>query len=216
MADTEQIRQQVQSPAPFSTWFGVVLLMVLFGVMAVAIIGPAPRGDTYEQQRAQNREKKLKDLRDEDAKALTGYGWIDKNKGSVRIPIERAMELTVAALANKKPVAAGPIATPAPEASAAPAGPGTASPAPAPSAQASGTAKPTSVAGPHSEARGQPAAAVNPPSAPPSTQPGAAATPAASPKSGVAAPAVSPAASPAASAPGSPLPVRGASATPSP
>jgi len=132
MADTEQIRQQVQSPAPFSTWFGVVLLMVLFGVMAVAIIGPAPRGDTYEQQRAQNREKKLKDLRDEDAKALTGYGWIDKNKGSVRIPIERAMELTVAALAHKKPVAAGPIATPAPEASAAPAGPGTASPAPAP------------------------------------------------------------------------------------
>jgi hypothetical protein len=216
MADTEQIRQQVQSPAPFSTWFGVVLLMVLFGVMAVAIIGPAPRGDTYEQQRAQNREKKLKDLRDEDAKALTSYGWIDKNKGSVRIPIERAMELTVAALANKKPVAAGPIATPAPEASAPPAGPGAASPAPAPSAQASGTAKPTSVAGPHSEARGQPAAAVNPPSAPPSTQPGAAATPAASPKSGVAVPAVSPAATPAASAPGSPLPVRGASSTPSP
>jgi hypothetical protein len=206
----------VQSPAPFSTWFGVVLLMVLFGVMAVAIIGPAPRGDTYEQQRAQNREKKLKDLRDEDAKALTGYGWIDKNKGSVRIPIERAMELTVAALANKKPAAAGPIATPAPEASAPPAGPGVASPAPAPSAQASGTAKPTSVAGPHSEARGQPAAAINPPSAPPSTQPGAAATPAASPKSGVAAPAVPPAASPAASAPGSPLPVRGASSTPSP
>ena len=81
MADTEQIRQQVQSPAPLSTWLGVVLLMVVFWVIAVAIIGPAPRGDTYEQQRAQNREKKLKDLRDEDAKALTSYSWIDKNKG---------------------------------------------------------------------------------------------------------------------------------------
>src|SRR4029077_4000523 len=115
MADTEQTRQQVQSPAPFSTWLGVVLLMILFGALAVAIIGPAPRGDSYEQQRAQNREKKLKDLRDDDAKALTSYAWIDKNKGTVRLPIERAMQLTVPELANKKPTTAGPIATPAPE-----------------------------------------------------------------------------------------------------
>jgi len=172
MADTEQIRQQVQSPAPFSTWLGVVLLMVLFGVIAAAIIGPAPRGDTYEQQRAQNREKKLKDLRDEDAKALTSYAWIDKNKGSVRIPIERAMQLAVAELANRKPAQAGPIATPAPPASAA-AATATASPAPGASVQASGAPKPTSVAGPSSEAHGQSAAAVNPPSAQPGTQPGA-------------------------------------------
>ncbi len=151
MADTERIRQQTQSPAPFSTWFGVLLLIFLFGAIAVAVIGPAPRGDTYEQQRAQTREKKLKDLRDEDAKALTGYVWIDKNKGSVRIPIERAMQLTVAELANKKPTAAGPIATPAAEAPAAPAGPGTASPAPAASAQPSGSPKPTSVSGAKSE-----------------------------------------------------------------
>lgn len=194
MADTEQIRQQVQSPAPFSTWLGVVLLMALFGVMAVAIIGPAPRGDTYEQQRAQNREKKLKDLREEDAKALTSYAWIDKNKGKVRLPIERAMELTVSELANKQPMAAGPIATPTPEASAAPGAPAAASPAPAASAQASGPPKATSVAGQHSEARGQPAAAVNPPPVQPSTQPGATASPAASPKS--TAPASSPSATP--------------------
>ena len=193
MADTEQFRQQVQSPAPFSTWLGVVLLMFLFGAISVAIIGPAPRGDTYEQQRAQNREKKLKDLRDEDAKALTSYAWIDKNKGTVRLPIERAMELTAAELANKKPMAAGPIATPTPEA-AAPSSPAPASPAPATSAKASGPPKTTSVAGPHSEAQGQPAAAINPPSAQPSTQPGASASPAASPKS--AAPSASPSTTP--------------------
>ena len=185
--------------------------MFLFGAIVVAVIGPAPRGDTYEQQRAQNREKKLKDLRDEDAKALTSYAWIDKNKGSVRIPIERAMQLTAAELANKKPTAAGPIAAPAAEASAAPAGPGTASPAPSASAQPSGTPKPTSVSGQNSEARGQPAAAIKPPPAPPGTQPNASATPAASPKSGAA----QPSAAPAASAPGSPLPVRGASPSPS-
>jgi hypothetical protein len=212
MADTEQARQQVRSPAPFSTWLGVVLLMILFGVMAAAIFGPAPRGDTYEQQRAQNRQKKLKDLRDEDAKALTSYAWVDKNKGSVRIPIERAMQLTVAELASKKPTAAGPIATPAPEASAAPSAAPAASLAQSASPHVTGTPKPTSVAGPGSEAHGQPAAAVNPPPVQPGSQPGANASPEASPKSPPGAPAASHSASPA----GNPSPAHSATPTPSP
>src|SRR6266481_2538970 len=124
MADT----QQIQSPAPFSTWVGVVLLFALFGAIAVAIIGPAPRGDSYEKMRAEARAKKLKDARDEDAKALTMYSWVDKNKGTVRLPIERAMELTVADLANKTPASA--YAIEAPESSAAPGGVAPASPAP--------------------------------------------------------------------------------------
>src|SRR5438477_5266682 len=202
MADTEQI----QSPAPFSTWVGVVLLFALFGAIAVAVIGPSPRGDTYEKMRAETRVKKLKDARDEEAKALTGYTWADKNKGTVRLPIDRAMELTVADLANKKPAPAYAIVVP--EASAAPGGAAVASPAPSPSPQPSGTPKPTSVAGQNSEARGQPAAAVNPPAAQPSTQPGSSASPAASPKSSSAAPSTTP--------PGSALPVRGATPSPSP
>jgi hypothetical protein len=199
MADTEQL----QSPALFSTWVGVVLVFVLFGVIAVAVIGPAPRGDTYEKTRAESRVKKLKDARDEDAKALSGYVWIDQSKGKVRLPIERAMELTVADLANKKPAPAYPIT--APEASAAAGGAVAASPAPSPSPQASGTPKPTSVAGQNSEARGQPAAAVNPPAVQPLTQPGASASPAARPKSSAAVPAAAPSTTP----PGSPLPARG-------
>jgi hypothetical protein len=206
MADTEQTR--IQSPAPFSTWLGVVLLFVLFGAIVVAVIGPAPRGDSYEKMRAETRAKKLKDARDEEIKALSSYAWVDKNKGTVRLPIDRAMELTVADLANKKPAPANPIA--APESSAAPGGAAAASPAPSASPQPSGTPKPTSVAGQKSEARGQSAAAVNPPAVQPSTQPGASASPAASPKSSAAAPAASPSATP----PGSPLPVRGATATP--
>src|SRR6266513_644834 len=199
--------EQTQSPAPFSTWIGVVLLFVLFGAIAVAVIGPAPRGDSYEKMRAETRAKKLKDARDEDTKALTGYTWVDKNKGTVRLPIERAMELTVADLANKKPAPAYAIA--APPASAAPGGAAAASPAPSASPQSSGTPKPTSVAGTNSEARGQPAAAVNPPAVQPSTQPGASASPAASPKSSAAVPATSPSSTPASTPPGSPLPVRG-------
>src|SRR5438874_598659 len=199
MANTEQF----QSPAPFSTWVGVVLLFALFGVIVVAVIGLGPRSDTYERMRAEERVKKLKDARDEEAKALTGYTWADKNKGTVRLPIDRAMELTVADLANKKPAPAYAIVVP--EASAAPGGAAVASPAPSASPQPSGTPKPTSVAGQNSEARGQPAAAVNPPAVQPSTQPGASASPAAAPKSSAAVPAASPSATPAAS----PLPVRG-------
>src|SRR6202011_68692 len=204
MANTEQL----QSPAPFSTWVGGVLLFALFGVVVVAVIGHAPRGDTYERMRADARVKKLKDARDEETTALTSYAWIDKNKGTVRLPIDRAMELTVADLANKKPAPAYAIA--APESSAAPGGAATASPAPSPSPQSSGTPKPTSVAGPNSEARGQPAAAVNPAPVQPKTQPGASAPPAASPKSSAAMPAAPSSPASSAAPAGSPLPVRGA------
>ena len=112
MADPESLRQVVHSRAPLSAWFGIVLLFALFGVIVLAVIGPAPRGSDYEETRAKKRMENLKTTRDEALKALTTYGWIDKNKGVARIPITRAMELTVAQLAQQKPAPAGPIATP--------------------------------------------------------------------------------------------------------
>jgi hypothetical protein len=202
MADPESIPNIAKSRAPFSTWLGVVLLFSLFGVMVLAIVGPSPRGNTYEQKRAQARLEKLKPVHDEE-KTLTSYAWIDKNKGSVRIPIERAMELTVPELAQKKPMVAGPITTPAPAASAPPPA-GAATPGPTSTAAPSGTPKPTSVSGPDSAAHGQPAAAVNPPGTKPGTQPGANASPAASPTGPT-----QKSATPTPAAPGSPLPARG-------
>jgi hypothetical protein len=196
MAEPESLRQVARSRAPLSTWLGIVLLLALFGVIVLAVIGPAPRGSDYEETRAKKRADVLKTTRDEATKALTTYGWIDKNKGVAHIPIERAMELTVAELAQKKPAPAGPIATPEAQATVAPAGAPAPSAAPSPSPQPSGTPKPTSVAGPSLESRGQPAAAVNPPPAPPGTQPGASASP----------PSPSPAASQPQPAPPSPVP----------
>src|SRR6266516_934737 len=110
MPDGESLRQVAHSRAPLSTWVGIVLLFALFGVIVLAIIGPAPRGSSYEETRAKKRAEILKTTRDEAAKALTTYGWIDKNKGVAHIPIARAMELTVAQLAQQKPAPAGPIA----------------------------------------------------------------------------------------------------------
>src|SRR5215472_2185193 len=130
MADPESLRRIAHSPAPFSTWLGIVLLFVLFGVIVLAVIGPMPRGSDYEETRAKKRMENLKKLREDTEKDLTTYAWVDKNKGVARIPISRAMELTVAELAQKKPVSAGPIATPA-----APASPAATSPAPAGFAQ---------------------------------------------------------------------------------
>jgi hypothetical protein len=149
MAGTESLRQVAQARAPWSAWFGIVLLFLFFGVIVLAIIGPSPRRSDYEESRAKKRMENLKTLREETDKALTTYGWIDKNKGVAHIPIERAMELTVADLAKQKPAPAGPIATPAsaeatagkPEAQAtvgAAASPVSASPAPAGSPQPGG------------------------------------------------------------------------------
>jgi hypothetical protein len=141
MAETQSTRSIAYSRAPFSTWLGIVCLFVLFGLIVLAVIGPSPRTSDYEETRAKKRMEKLKTLHEETQKELTTYAWVDKNKGVARIPIDRAMELTVADLAQKKPAPAGPIATPAsaeatagkPAAQAAP--PAGASPAPAASPQ---------------------------------------------------------------------------------
>src|ERR1044072_4741200 len=118
MAEPEAIRQIAHSRAPLSSWLGIVLLFVLFGVIVLAVIGPSPRGSNYEETRAKKRIENLKTLREEADKTLTSYAWVDKGKGVARIPIERAMELTVAELSNQKPAPAGPIATPQAEPSA--------------------------------------------------------------------------------------------------
>src|SRR6201993_5517524 len=117
MANTESIREIAHSRAPLSTWLGIVLLFALFGIIVLAIIGPTPRGSDYEESRAKKRLENLKTSREDAEKALNTYAWVDKNKGVVRIPISRAMELTVADLAQKTPAAAGPIATAPPQGS---------------------------------------------------------------------------------------------------
>lgn len=192
----------------FSTWLGMVLLFAFFGLLVLVVIGASPRGDRYEEKRAKDRVKKLQDARAETTKALTTYAWVDKSKGVVRIPIDDAMKLTVAELAQRSPAPANPIAvevSPAPQSAA----PANASPAPSAAVSASVTPKPAAVSGPDSANRNQPAAINNPPPAPPGSQPGASTTPAAPPPSSAVKAPVSPSASPAPSAPGTPLPVRG-------
>jgi hypothetical protein len=217
--------QNYQPRSTFSTWIGVVLLFTFFGMLAFVALKASPRGNDYEKKRAKARAEKLDAAQKENLTALTTYAWVDKTKGTARIPIDHAMQIMLVELPDKKPTAAGPIVaaspaaapqtSPAPSAAASPAASATASPAaktsatPAVSPTASTTPKPTSVTGPNSEAHNQPAAAVNPPPAPPNTQPGPKTSPAASAAPAPAKAQVSPSPSASPSAPGTPLPVRG-------
>jgi hypothetical protein len=225
--------QTYQPRSTFSTWMGVVLLFAFFGMLAFVALKMSPRGDDYEKKRAKARAEKLDAAQKENLTALNTYAWVDKTKGTARIPIDHAMQLMLVELPSKKPTAAGPIvaaspsaapqtspapsaaASPAASASASPAANATASPAakssatPAASPSATPTPKPTSVTGHDSEAHNQPAAAVNPPPAPPNTQPGPNKSPAATAPPAPAKAQVSPKPSASPSAPGTPLPVRG-------
>jgi hypothetical protein len=164
MAETQSAHRIAYTRAPFSTWLGIVCLFVLFGLIVLAVIGPSPRTSDYEETRAKKRMERLKALHEETEKDLTMYAWVDKNKGAARIPIDRAMEITVADLAQKKPAPAGPIATSPPQTA-----PGGASPAPAApqgaavsNPPASGAPQPTQPSAPGGSPAGQGTASPSP------------------------------------------------------
>lgn len=112
-----------------SSWLFVVggivlILLFLVAVKVLAVSSPAPDEDAA---RVAERTEAHQKLLAEDKTKLETYGWTDKAKGHVQIPVKQAMEMVVAASAGKTPTAAGPITPLAPAPAAAPA----ASPQPA-------------------------------------------------------------------------------------
>lgn len=212
--DDETLIHPEQPHFLLPTWVWAVLLFISFGAIVAVTFGAMHRGSTYEQDRAQAREEKLKTAREDWNKEANTYGWIDKEHGVAHVPIARAMQLELADLQARKPAAAGPIPTPEPSAvpviatgAGQPANPPLATPA----ASASATPLIQSVEGPKNpEIHGQPTGVANPPNNSPGTQPGANATPAAAARSRIANPPVSPTGTPVLRSVGTPLPVRGA------
>jgi hypothetical protein len=208
MADVTSPSTPARPPISFGAWLGVVLLFLFFGIFVFVLVAATPHGNNYEQKRAEARAKKVNDARNAATQELNSYAWVDKGKGVARIPIDRAMQLTLRDLASKKPEPANPIATPA-EAAAPAASP--AAPAVSPAASPSATPKPKAVEGPESENRNQPAAAGNPPGAIPGTQPGPGMTPAVSASPSSRQSPVSPSPMPEQNPPGTPAPAPGKS-----
>jgi hypothetical protein len=89
-----------------------LVMILLFAVLAGFLVSQRASIPTVDEQTAQVRLKNLAELNAENQKALTQYHWIDKSKGVVGIPIDRAMDLVLADLQANKPHAAGPVNPP--------------------------------------------------------------------------------------------------------
>ena len=90
-----------------------LVMMLLFVGLAAFLVSQRDNIPTVDEQTAEVRLKNLAELNAENQKFLTQYHWVDKSKGVVGIPIDRAMDLVVAQFQANKPHAAGPINPPA-------------------------------------------------------------------------------------------------------
>lgn len=97
------------SPARPVSLFTIILLLGVFSAFLFVIrytYQPAPTTaynaapenlpkDLEWRATAEARRRALQELRENEAKQASSYGWVDQSAGVVRLPLERAMELTV-------------------------------------------------------------------------------------------------------------------------
>lgn len=87
--------------APASRGPGIFLLAGVLFVLLIAIlagmrlVGSGSATETEDSERSAVRLKNLEEVKAADALQVTTYGWNDRAKGIVRIPVKRAMELVL-------------------------------------------------------------------------------------------------------------------------
>lgn len=88
---------------PVFTALIVILCFAAFGWLAKRIYVPHAAAVQPVEGVLTPAERKalLNEQRTKDHAAATSYGWADQSKGVVRLPIDRAIELTVRDLAKK-------------------------------------------------------------------------------------------------------------------
>lgn len=88
---------------PVFTTLVVLACFAVFGWLATKIY--TPRAATVAPiegvKTPVERKALLNEHRVKEQAAATGYGWVDKSAGQVRLPIDRAIELTVREHAKK-------------------------------------------------------------------------------------------------------------------
>jgi cytochrome c len=89
-----------------------LVMMLLFFGLSLFLVVARQAIPTVDDNRKEQRLKILSDLNAQNDKILSTYQWIDRSKGVVGIPIERAMDLVLIDLRSNKPHPAGPIVTP--------------------------------------------------------------------------------------------------------
>ena len=83
---------------PFLAAFGLFLLLILVSVGGLMLGHSGSPTEEEDAARAAVRTKNLADLQATDTAQLTTYGWSDRAKGIVHIPIDRAMQLVIPSL----------------------------------------------------------------------------------------------------------------------
>lgn len=97
------------SDAPSSKSGFVTTLAAVVGGFAIFVLilviaylprkpEPLPEGTLTPAERS----ARLADLRAKEHEAATTYGWVDQANGVVRLPIDRAVELTIQELNSKR------------------------------------------------------------------------------------------------------------------
>jgi hypothetical protein len=91
------MNDEPRKPHPLAVGFYFVVLMAVFSVVGwrTSLMLERDGAEPIGADRAAERRQALEELRAAEAEALNEYGWVDQDKGIVRLKIERAMELTV-------------------------------------------------------------------------------------------------------------------------
>jgi hypothetical protein len=100
-ASPETTRVSLRTVVPM--FLAGLLMILLFWGSTELIRSWVSTGSNYEAEQSEIRVKNLQDLTATNQTELFGYTWVNKDAGTVRIPIERAMELEIAALNETKP-----------------------------------------------------------------------------------------------------------------
>lgn len=83
----------------------VLIVLVAVAIAAFRFTGAPSSTQKEDDQRSAVRAKNLAELQAADQTTLTTYGWNDRSKGVVRIPVDHAMDLVIAELNARAPKA---------------------------------------------------------------------------------------------------------------
>ncbi len=102
MSDTSSCSDSKCCSAFGSTLIAVIGGFAIFGLILVVAYLPnkaAPVGDGVKTP--EQRKAILAELHGKEQAAAASYGWVDKENGVVRLPLDRAIELTIQEHAKK-------------------------------------------------------------------------------------------------------------------
>jgi hypothetical protein len=114
MSDNPHSLSERSHPYLPGLWLAAGFLGLASLAFLLRPVGVTP--DTLTEKAAMERWDRLQKLKADQHKDVTSYGWVDKNKGIARIPVEKAVEVIIPKLQAQDPKPAYPITMIAPSA----------------------------------------------------------------------------------------------------